>query len=200
MEWLKSGEAILGFAISLYTIYSFVEARVRERRQRYALLKQLTSELDYFILLADSLGSRAQQVSKEYASFLAQLSFPAPASDSDTLPPAVEPAARWLVARAKRLAEYAIAMDMEKVGAILNRQQTDALFELVESRRVYVSVLMTRALDLEAFPRRPGVLKRFVAVSVVNAAPMREKLQAFASALSLPPPPHVRTAEPASHS
>ena len=49
-----------------------------------------------------------------------------------------------------------------------------------------VRVLRTRAVDLEAFPRRPGVLKRFIGVAVLNTEPMAEKLAALATSLGIP--------------
>ncbi len=74
------------------------------------------------------------------------------------------------------------------MGAILDHRQADALFDLLAAQRIYVQVLRTRTVDLEAFPRRPGVLKRFVGVAMLNTEPMAEKLAAFAASLGIPTP------------
>lgn len=187
LAWLAHGGVVLGIAISLYTIYSYVDARITHQRQQYALLRQIDSEFEYFIGMADSLANRAQQVERHYADQLARNSFPDPVRDGDSLPADAEITAKWLTARARLLSENHIPLDIEKVGAILNREQADALFDLLQARRVYLEVLSSRATDLEAFPRRPGVLKRFVGVAVLNVASMREKKQAFAASLGLGP-------------
>ena len=188
IKWLNSGGVVLGLAISVYTIYSFVDARITQNRQQYALLKQIDHESKYFITLAQALKGRAQQVEKLYADSLKQPSFPEPAQDKDSLPEDAERVSRWLAARANHLAEYRIPIEIDKVGAILDRKQADALFDLLAAQRIYVQVLRTRTVDLEAFPRRPGVLKRFVGVAVLNTEPMAEKLATFAASLGIPTP------------
>lgn len=62
------------------------------------------------------------------------------------------------------------------------------MFELMAARRVYIQVLAARAMDLDAFPRRPGVLVRFVGVAHLNVSDVNEKLQAFAETLGLSTP------------
>ena len=186
-ELIKNGSLVLGLAISIYTIYSFVEVRVLRRRQQYALLKNVYEEFSYFLVLASALDSRANQAKKQYEQYL-NGSYPAPAADKDELPEDAETLGRWLVKRANHLISYPITIDVEKIGAILNRRQADTLFELMAARREYVQVLNTRATDLDAFPRRPGVLARFVGVAHLNVSPLNEKLKAFAEALGLSAP------------
>jgi hypothetical protein len=183
LQWLSSGGVVLGLAISIYTIYSFVEARLEQKRKQYALLKHINSEFEYFIALSTSLGQRAREAESVFADSFTQLSFPNPARDEDSLPAEAERLSRWLVARAKHLMDYEIPIEIENVGAILNRKQADALFLLLEARRGYIQVLSTRTIDLGLFPRRPGVLKRFVGVAVLNVDPMRAHLKAFAESL-----------------
>lgn len=183
-ELIKNGGLVLGLAISIYTIYSFVETRVLRRRQQYALLKNVHEEFSYFLVLASALANRANQAEKLYEQYL-DGSFPDPAADRDELPEDAETIGRWLVKRASHLISYPITIDIEKLGAILNRRQTDTLFELMAVRRVYIQVLTTRAMDLETFPRRPGILARFVGVAHLNVSALNEKLKAFAKALGL---------------
>jgi len=187
IELAKNGGLVLGLAISIYTIYSFVEARLLRRRQQYALLQNVYAEFSYFLELASALANRATQAEKVYAQYLSG-SYPAPAADKDELPEDAETLARWLVKRANHLISYPMPLDIEKLGAILNRRQTAALFHLLAARRVYIQVLATRAMDLDAFPRRPGVLARFVGVAYLNVADLNDKLNAFAQALGLATP------------
>lgn len=187
IELAKSGGLVLGLAISIYTMYSFIETRILRKRQQYALLKNVYEEFSYFLVLASALANRARQAAKVYEKYL-DGSYPAPAADEDKLPEDAESIARWLVQRANHLISYPMPIDIEKLGAILDRRQTDALFHLMSTRRRYIQVLATRAMDLDAFPRRPGVLARFVAVANLNVPDSNEKLKAFAKALGLSTP------------
>jgi hypothetical protein len=186
-ELIKNGGLVLGLAISIYTIYSFVETRVLRRRQQHALLKNVHEEFSYFLVLASALANRADQAKKLYEHYL-KGSYPAPAADKDELPEDAETVGRWLVKRANHLVGSPITIDVEKMGAILNRRQAHALFELMAARRAYIQVLNTRAMDLDAFPRRPGVLARFVGVAHLNVSVLNDKLKAFAKALGLSTP------------
>jgi hypothetical protein len=186
-ELLSNGELVLGLAISVYTVYTYVESRVLRRRQQYGLLKNLHAELSYFLSLASSLGQRAGQAKALYEDYLSG-SYPGPAADDDALPEEAEAVGRWLVERANHLIDYPVPIDVEKLGGVLNRRQADALFELLATRRVYLQVLATRAMDLEAFPRRPGVLARFAGVAHLNVGALETKLDLFAQALGLPAP------------
>ncbi len=185
IELAKSGGLVLGLAISIYTMYSFVETRILRKRQQYALLKNVYAEFSYFLVLASALANRAKQAEKLYEKYLVG-SYPAPAADEDKLPEDAESIAGWLVKRANHIISYPMPIDIEKLGAILNRSQTEALFHLMSTRRKYIQVLATRTMDLDAFPRRPGVLARFVAVA--NVPDPNEKLKAFAKALGLSTP------------
>lgn len=202
IELAKNGGLVLGLAISIYTIYSFVETRILRRRQQYALLKNVYEEFSYFLVLASALANRANQTEKVYEQYL-DGSYPAPAADKDKLPEDAETLAHWLVKRANHLISYPMPLDIEKLGAILNRRQTEALFHLMAARRVYIQVLATRAMDLDALPRRPGVLARFVGVAYLNVSDLNEKLKAFAKALGLSTPelsgdsPHAAAPNPA---
>lgn len=182
LDLAKNGGLVLGLTISIYTVYSLVETRILRRHQQYALLKNVYAEFSYFIGLASSLAKRATQAEKLYAQSL-NGNYPAPAADQDTLPEDAERVSHWLVLRANHLTDYALPIEIEKLGATLNRQQMDALFALIAARRVYVQVLTTRAMDLEAFPRRPGVFARFVGVADLNVVDLNEKLNAFAKTL-----------------
>ena len=187
MELANRGNLVLGLAISAYTIYSFAEALILRRRQRYALLKNVHEEFSYFLALASALALRANQAQSACEPYL-DGAYPPPATDKDTLPPDAETLARWLVKRADHLVNYPMPIDIEKLGAMLNRRQTEALFNLLAARRVYVRILATRAMDLDAFPRRPGVLARFVGVAHLNVPDLNEKLKAFAKTLGLAAP------------
>ena len=168
-------------------MYTFVETRLLRRRQQYALLKNVYEEFSYFCGLASSLANRATQAEKLYEQHF-KVPYPAPAADQDALPEDAERVGRWLVKRANHLTSYPLPMEIEKLGAVLNRRQADALFALIAARRVYVQVLTTRAMDLDAFPRRPGVFARFVGVAHLNVFSLNENLKAFANALSLSTP------------
>jgi hypothetical protein len=200
MDWLNSGAVILGLAISLYTVYSFVDARISRNRRRYALLQQVSAELDHFIGLALGLSGRAQQAMDLYAPHFKAGAFPAPASEADSLPHEAEATSRWLAARAKQLVDYQMPLDIDQIGAILSRRQADALFALLKERRNYLRALSTRAIDLEAFPLRPGVFKRFAVVAIVNVDPMRTRLAAFARSLAQPVPAAAPSSDPAAES
>lgn len=178
---------VLGLAISAYTIYSYVEARAIRKRRQYAFLHYLYQELSYFTGLAAHVGRRADQVREVYKEHL-RGSFPNPAAEKDELPPEVDAHSKWLVQRATHLIEYDIPLDIEKLGAMLNKSQIGELLEVMTARRVYLQVLATRAMDLEAFPRKPGVLARFVAVAQLNVPEMNKKLSEFASTLGLSSP------------
>jgi hypothetical protein len=186
-ELAENGGLVLGLAISIYTIYSFVETRILRKRQQNALLKNVYEELAYFLALSSALANRASQVEKRYKQYLSG-SYPAPADDKDELPEEAERLSRWLIKRANHLIGYPMPIDVEKLGAILNHCQTEALFELIAARRVYIQVLTTRAMDLDTFPRRPGSLARFVGVAHLNASDLNDKLKAFAKALGLSTP------------
>lgn len=188
IDWLQRGEVVLGLAILLYTLFAFAEARVAARRRRYVLLQQIHNELEYFIALALALAARARQVEQLFEAQLAPTTHPDPAHDDDSLPEPAERIAAWLVARAGQLTGHEFARDLHAVAGTLTRSQADALFALLEARRVYVEVLATRATDLAAFPRRPGVLKRFVGVAELNVGGLRELLDEFAGRLELSSP------------
>lgn len=121
MELARNGGLVLGLAISLYTIYSFVEAQVLRRRQQHAMLKNVYEEFSYFLVLASSLAKRADQVRKQYQPYLGG-PYAAPAADKDELPEDAEPLGRWLVRRADYLTSYPITIDVEKLGAKLNQR------------------------------------------------------------------------------
>jgi len=187
IELGNNGGLVLGLAISIYTIYSFVETRILRRRQQYALLKNVYEEFSYFLALASGLSGRANQAKKVYEQYFDD-SYPDPSADTDKLPEGAETLARWLVERANHVISYPLPLDIERLSAILSRRQTDALFNLIAARRVYIRVLATRAMDLDAFPRRPGVFARFVGVAYLNVSDVNEKLMAFAKALGLSTP------------
>jgi len=176
---------VLGIAISLYTLYSFLESRILKRRQQYAFLHHLHQEFKYFEGLADHLGRRAQQARDLYSDYYGDGSFPSPSEEKAGLPPEAERTSKWLVQRVKHLIQYQLPIDMDKLPNMLNRSQIDALLELLDARRVYLQVLHTRALDLEAFPRKPGVLFRVAAVSKLNVPEMTKRLHAFSASLGL---------------
>ena len=90
--------------------------------------------------------------------------------------------------RANHLISYPMPLDVEKLGALLNRRQTDTFFRLLAARRVYIQVLTTRALDLDALPRRPGVFVRFISVAQLNVSELNENLKLFALTLGLSTP------------
>lgn len=184
MDWLNSGAVVLGIAISLYTLYSFVDVRITRNRQRYALLQQVNAELDHFIGLALGLSGRAQQAIDLYAQYFKSGAFPDPAREADGLPNEAEATSRWLATRAKQIVGHEMPLDINQIAAILNRQQADALFALLKERRTYLRALSTRASDLEAFPLRAGVFKRFAVVAIVNVDPMRTGLSEFARSLA----------------
>jgi hypothetical protein len=138
-------------------------------------------------VLTTSLTRRANQVKEQYAPHL-DGPHPAPAACKDKLPDDAERLSRSLVKCAGHLTSYPISIDVEKLGANLNHSQIEALFELMAARRVYVPVLATRAIDLDAFPRRAGVLARFVRVARLNVSDVNDKLQAFAKTLGLSTP------------
>jgi hypothetical protein len=188
VDLAKNGGLVLGLAISLYTVYSYVEMRIRRRRAQYALLKNMYDEFSYFIGLASALAKRAGQAHDLYVQYRSSTSYPSPAADEDLLPDDAEVVCRWLVRRAYHLTGYPLPVDMEKLGILLNRRQADALFALLTARRGYVQVLATRAMDLEAFPRRPGVFFRFVGVTALNNQDLNDKLQAFAKTLGMSTP------------
>jgi hypothetical protein len=118
IELAKDGGLVLGTAISIYTIYSFVETRIPRRRQQYALLKNVYEEFSYFIGLSFALATRANQAKEVYKQYL-DGSYPAPAADKDMLPKEAEMLARWLVKRANHLIGYPIPVDVEKLGALV---------------------------------------------------------------------------------
>lgn len=188
IDWLHVGAAVLGAAVLIHALTAFAEARTTLRRQRYVLLRQVTNDLEYFIALALALATRARQVELKYAAQLAGPGYPDPAGDDDSLPESARETSAWLVARAHQLAAHEVARDLDRVAGTLDRVQADALFAVLEARRVYLEVLTTRAMDLAAFPRRPGVLKRFVGVAELNVGRIRELLEEFAVSLELPPP------------
>jgi len=188
IDWLHVGVAVLGAAVLIQTLTAFVESRTTVRRQRYVLLRQVTNDMEYFIALALALGSRARQVEQRYAAQLAAPGYPDPVGDVDGLPESARETSAWLVARAHQLASHEVARELHDIGGTLDRAQADALFAVLEARRVYLEVLTTRAMDLAAFPRRPGVLKRFVGVAELNVGHIRELLEEFAGSLELPPP------------
>jgi hypothetical protein len=188
IDWLQSGEVLLGLGVLLYTAFAMTATRNAARRQRYMLLKQLNDDMEYFIALALALAARARQVEQLYATQLAQPGHPDPAHDDDSLPESAERISAWLVARARQLAGQEIGRNLHTVAGTLTRSQADALFALLEARRVYVEVLATRATDLAAFPRRPGVLKRFVGAADLNVGGLRELLDEFADSLELSSP------------
>jgi hypothetical protein len=179
----ESGTLVLGLAISLYTVYTAGEARILRRRRQYAFLKHLDQNLKYFGGLASHLGRRARQVKELYDDPERQPGFPNPVAEESSLPDSVEPVSRWLVQRVRHMMDYEASLDVESVAGMLNRRQMDALLAVVAARRTYLTVLYTRTMDLEAFPRKLGVLMRFIAVTHLNAEELNEKLRTFSASL-----------------
>ncbi|GEM_PF-1811176 len=186
-ELADNSGVVLGLAISLYTLYAVVEGRILRGRERYALLRNVHEEFNYFLALSSALANRAGQARTLFAAHLTG-SYPPPAADHDSLPVEAAALGQWLVSRANHLIQYSLPLDVEKLGSALNRPQAEALFDLLASRRRYVQVLATRTLDLQAFPRRPGVLARFVGVAHINVDDFKQKLNAFAKSLGLAAP------------
>jgi hypothetical protein len=186
LETLGSHSAlILGLVISAYTVYSFAETRVIQRRQRYALLRNVRLQSEYFLTLAHSLSSRSDQVVQLYAKSVAGESFPSPAAEANSLSEEAEPAVRWLVSRAEQILAYQINVDIEKMGSFLDKSQIEALLAFMTARRTYTEVLATRLLDLKAFPRKKGVLVRFAGVTALNIRDVNQELDAFGKSLGL---------------
>jgi hypothetical protein len=177
--------AVLGLAISIYTIYSFAEARALRKRRQYAFLRHLHEQLSYFVALSRSLSHRAQQVMDLYSEHYQNRSFPNPGAEPDELPNTAEANTRWLVERAEHLLAYPVLLDVEKLGEMLNRRQIDTLLEMENQRRIYLQALTTRTMDLRAFPRRRGVLARFAGVAHLNIGPLDQSLASFAESLGL---------------
>jgi hypothetical protein len=159
----ENGGAVLGIALSLYTVFSTVDGHLRRRRERHALLRQLREEVSYFVLLARHLAKRSEQVVAFYK--IPLVAHPEPAADEDSLPSTAAEHVKWLVSRARHLTEYPLAIDVKELASMLNTRQIDRLLDVKKAQRIYLQVLATRMLDLEAFPRRPGV------VAVVNHLP-----------------------------
>jgi len=197
-EITKHSGIVLGLAISIYTIYAHVEKRVLRRRRQYALLRNLHQEVAYFSDLASNLARRADQVKTRYQPKYVGRPLPYEPTDNDALPQEAEVSSLWLVRRAKHLIDYKLRLDIEKLGEMLHRGQMEALFDLLTARRVYIQVLATRAMDLEAFPRSSDALIRFAAVADLNIESVKSKLNAFATSLGLPGAElEVQTAEAA---
>jgi hypothetical protein len=185
-EITKHSGIVLGLAISLYTIYTHVEKRVLRRRRQYALLRNLHQEIAYFSDLATNLARRADQAMTRYKPKYVGRPLPYEPTEADALPPDAQVSTLWLVRRAKHLIDYKLRLDIEKLGEMLHRGQLEALFDLLTARRVYIQVLATRAMDLEAFPRSSDALIRFAAVAHLNIESVKGKLNAFAGSLGLP--------------
>ena len=45
----ENSALLLGLAISVYTVCTFIETRINQHRQRYALLRSLRLQAEYFI-------------------------------------------------------------------------------------------------------------------------------------------------------
>jgi hypothetical protein len=181
----QNSSLILGLAISAYTIYLFIETRVTRRRQRYALLRNLQMQSEYFIALAGALSKRAQQVVELYVVNHAGESFPQPGAEKDSLPDEAEKETRWIVSRAEHLLTYQITIDIEKIGSILNRRQMESLLDFMHSHLVYTQVIATRTVDLKAFPKRKGVLWRLAAVAAINIEEVNKQLNALRVSLGI---------------
>jgi hypothetical protein len=181
----KNSALILSLAISLYTIYSYIEARIRSQRQRYALLRSLQAQSAYFVSLARALSERAEQVVKLYAEPVRGEAFPTPAAEKDSLPEEAEEVTRWLVSRAEHLLSYEISADIEKLGGILSKEQIDTLLSFIEAHRSYTQILATRTFDLKMFPTKKGVLRRFEGVVTINIEEVNKRLNDFRQSLGI---------------
>ena len=181
----ENSALLLGFAISFYTVYSFVETRMAHQRQRYALLRSLRLEAEYFITLARSLSQRAEQVVDLYAKQDKGEAFPSPAAEADSLPDASQAAILWLVARAEHLLSYEFPGEVEELWSMLNKKQIEALLKFMAAYRIYTQVLATRTFDLKMFPRKPGVLRRFAGVVLLNLDDLDKQLDAFGRSLGI---------------
>jgi hypothetical protein len=179
----ENGGAVLGLAISIYTVYSFAETRIERRRKQYAFLRNLHDQLTYFVNLSRSLSQRAKQAMDLYREHYKNRDFPSPAAECDELPEAAEAVSRWLVQRAEHLNSYPVSVDLNTLGEMLTRSQIDALLELENQRRIYLQVLSTRTMDLRSFPRKRGVLARFADVTHLNIAPIDTALAGFATSI-----------------
>lgn len=118
IELAKNGGLVLGLAISIYTVYSFIETRVLRRRQQYALLKNVYEEFSYFVVLASSLANRADQVKKVCEHYL-DGSYLDPAAERDELPEDAETPGQWLVKRANHLISLPNAHRYRKARRVL---------------------------------------------------------------------------------
>ena len=58
----------------------------------------------------------------------------------------------------------------------------------LDAHRRYVEILMTRALDLKAFPRKRGVLRRFAGVVLLNIDSLKREFAILAVLLKLEKP------------
>ena len=184
----EGSELVLGIAIALHTLYQFATHYFEQQRQRQALIRTLHAELSYFLSLAGSLAGRASQAVEALRAHLDAQGFPDPAKEADSMPESALPLAAWLVDRAERLAAYRFSVDVEQIGSMLNRRQIDALMNFLDAHRRYVEILMTRALDLKAFPRKRGVLRRFAGVVLLNIDSLKREFAILAVLLKLEKP------------
>jgi len=181
----KNSSLILGLAISAYTVYLIIETRVTRRRQRYALLRNLQMQSEYFVALANSLSKRAQQVVDLYVVKGAGESFPQPGAEKDSLPDEAEKETLWIVSRAEHLLTYQISIDLEKIGSILNKRQMESLLDFMHSHLFYTQVIATRTVDLKAFPKRKGVLWRLAGVAAINIEEVNRQLNVLRASLGI---------------
>ena len=178
----ENSALILGLAISLYTVYSFIEGWLTRRRQRYALIRNLQEEYSWFTTLASSMNNRAKQVMERHVKIAEGEAWPSPSAEEDDLPDNIVQDVKWLIDRAEHIISYKLPVDVEKLGAILTKRQVEALMQVINAHRVYKEVLATRTIDLEMFPRRKGVLVRFQAVAA-GFEEIKKHLPMFAASL-----------------
>lgn len=184
--WTTAAEnsaLFLGLALSAYTIYTAVEHRLTLRRQRYAWMRRLRIDAEYFVNLAKSLSHRAEQVKETFAPNPPPEGFPSPAAEKDSLPEESLGSVQWLVARAEHLLAYPLPIDLQQAGSMLTRPQVETLLKFITSYRAYTQVLATRTFDLKMFPRKMGALYRFAGVAYLNIAAVSSDLDAFGASL-----------------
>ena len=186
--WTTAAEnsaLFLGLAISAYTIYTAVEHHLARRRQRYAWMRRLRVDAEYFVNLAKALSHRAEQVKQIHAPNPPPEGFPSPAAEADSLPEESLSSVQWLVARAEHLLAYPLPIDLKEAGSMLTRRQVEALLKFITSYRVYTQILATRTFDLKIFPRKMGALYRFAGVAYLNLGAVSSDLDAFGASLGL---------------
>lgn len=168
---LENSALLLGFAISLYTIYSAVDGILIRRRQRLATVRGLRTKLKYLFTLAESFAQLVGTTHKKHIK--------GDVRDKDPLPEEARDDVDFLLLRASHLLEFNIEWESESIGSALTEAQLEAFLGFVEKYQLYREVLTVRINHIKNFPHLAKPLAILLMPATLNLEAMKKTYNKF---------------------